>query len=805
LKETKGGGQMTIESSSQQSVSLTVDQALLQALTHHKQGQLQDAELLYRAILHVQPNHPDVNHNLGILTMQLGQPAVALPYFKAALEANQNQGQFWLSYINALIQTSLTDEARKVLEQGLQRGLNGEAVEALVERLGGIAQATGFSNAEDQHELPSSSSICTENSKKESKAKPAKLKNAASKPVLHKGKNPSPKEIDKLLALLANGRFKEAETLAQEMTERFPRHGLGWGVLGAVFKQMGRNSEALALMQKATALSPGDPNLHSNLAALLLDLGRFGEAEASCRRALMLKSNFAEAHYNLGNILKELERPDEAEASYRRALQIKPGFVEAHSNLGSLFNKLGRLREAEASCRRALQIKPDFAEAHNNLGNALQSLWQLDDAIASYRRALEIKPDFAEAYSNLLFALNYHPDLSAEDIYCAYQEFDSVYGIPLRSAWCSHMNDKNPNRRLRVGYVSPDFRLHSCRHVLEPLLSNHDKTQVEVFAYAELNQEDDLTMRYKSYVDHWIPSKGMTNEVLAERIRNDRIDILVDLAGHTAKNRLLTFAYKPAPVSLSWLGYGYTTGLSAIDYYLTDAINAPPGCEGLFAEKPWRLNTLAGSFRPTAGMGDLGSLPAYKNGYITFGTLSRSVRINHHTIRVWSEILKKVNNSQLVIDSANFLDPTMQSELAAKFASHGIGRERLRIGFHSPPWDVLRTIDICLDCFPHNSGTTLAESLYMGVPFITLAGRPSVGRLGSTILHKIGHPEWIAETEEEYVVKAVELANDPKRLAMHRTELRAEVESGLCDESGFVRELEDAYRQMWQRWCADNE
>ncbi|MEI6108276.1 MAG: tetratricopeptide repeat protein, partial [Opitutae bacterium] len=400
------------------------------------------------------------------------------------------------------------------------------------------------------------------------------------------------------------------------------------------------------------------------------------------------------------------------------------------------------------------------------------------------------------------FTVNYHPDLSAEEIFAVYREYDERFGSVHRSAWRDFANSRETGRRLKLGYVSPDFRQHSARHVVEPLLAHHDKSVVEVYAYAELKREDAVTARYRGYVEHWIPTLGLSDEALTERIRADGIDVLVDLAGHTAHNRLRVFARKPAPVSVSWLGYGYTTGLSAIDYYLTDEASAPSGSEGLFAEVPWRIATPAYSYRPSPDMGEVGSLPAQQRGHVTFGTLTRSIRVNHRTIRVWAAILKAVPDSCLVMDSRTFKDASMQERLAALFARHGIARDRLEIGFHSPPWDVLRGIDIGLDCFPHNSGTTLFETLHMGVPYITLAGRPSVGRLGSSILQGIGHPEWIAGSEYDYVAKAVDLAGDIARLSKIRSTLRSDMEqSPLADEGGFARKVEEAYRGMWQTWC----
>lgn len=586
-----------------------------------------------------------------------------------------------------------------------------------------------------------------------------------------RGKTPTNQEINFLVKLFTEGHYTEVIPLAQIMTEDFPLYGFGWKALGAALTQTGRIADSLIPMKKAASLSPRD----------------------------------AESHSNLGNTFKELGLPAEAEISCRRAIAIKPDYAEAYNNMGTALTDLGRLNDSIKSFRRALQLKPNYAEAHNNLATALKEMGQLDNAIAGYRRALHIKPDYISAYDNLLFTLNYHPDLTAEEIFRSYQEYDTLFGIPLRSTWRPFTNDKNPTRRLRIGYVSPDFRKHSSNSFLEPLLAGHDKTKIESYAYAELDKEDALTARYKNYVAHWIPCKHMSDEVLAEKIRSDQIDILVDLAGHTTGNRLAVFARKPAPVSLSTMGFGYTTGLSAIDYFVADEASIPEGCETLFSEQLWRIKTPAFPYLPTPGMGDVNDLPALQNGYITFGTLSRSVRINHRTIRVWAELLNKVPDSKLVIDSLNFKDAQMQEKLAVQFSAHGIARDRLVMGYHSPPWDLLRSIDISLDCFPHNSGTTLIESLYMGVPFITLADRPSVGRIGSVVLIGAGHPEWISNNETDYVDKTIKLASNLGQLSEFRTELRQHLKRTILrDASGFVGKMEDAYQQMWLRWCSEN-
>ncbi len=640
--------------------------------------------------------------------------------------------------------------------------------------------------------------------------------------------------------LQAMGRLGEAATCFRRTLEIRPEFAGAWSNLGTVLLAQGQGDESLACYRRALEIDPAYADVHfnlgnalrsqgqpqqaalayqralelkpdvaavlNNLGDVLRDLGRLDEAAASCRRALEIRPDYPEACNNLANVLRDQGRPDEAIGHYRRALSLRPNYAGALNNLGGALQDVWQTDEAVDCYRRALAMQPDYAEAHNHLGNALKDLGDIDAALASFRRALELKPELASACDNLLFTLNYHPDLSAAEIFAAYRDYDMRYGLPHHSDWQAHANSREPARRLKIGYVSPDFRYHSVRHFLEPLLARHDKTGFEIHAYAELAHEDAETARYKSYVDHWIPTQGMDDETLAQRIRADRIDILVDLAGHTGKNRLPVFARKPALVSISWLGYGYTTGLSAIDYLLTDVVSAPAGSDDLFSEKPWRIVTPMYAYRPAAGMGEVSPLPAAQRGHITFGTLTRAVRINSKTIRVWSAILNQVERSRLVIDSGNYREQSARERLAAGFAAHGIERERLEIGYRSPPWDVLRGLDIGLDCFPHNSGTTLFESLYLGVPYISLAGRPSVGRLGSTILEGLGHPEWIAGSEQDYVDKAVALAANLPGLARLRAGLRAEmVGSPLMDEAGFARKLEAAYREMFAIWCSARE
>jgi protein O-GlcNAc transferase len=361
-----------------------------------------------------------------------------------------------------------------------------------------------------------------------------------------------------------------------------------------------------------------------------------------------------------------------------------------------------------------------------------------------------------------------------------------------------------PERRLRIGYVSPDFRSHVCAMFIEPLLSNHDKNKVEVFAYSLTRLEDAVTERFIGYADHWRHCVGLDDLTITEQIRADGIDILIDLAGHTGNNRLQIFAYKAAPVQVSWwMGFAFGTGLEQVDYFLADEQMLPPGCESSFAEKLWRMPAPAVAYVPPQRMQvEVGELPALSNGYITFGSLTRPIRLNHKVVKVWADLLKRVPESRLMLDSNFFSDQSLCDHFINEFAQQGIEAQRLILGYTSPATDALARMDIALDCFPHNSGTTLYESLYMGLPVVTLCDRPSMGRVGALILHGAGFDEWIANTEQQYLDKLVSLAGDIPALVETRAGLRQRMlDSKLCDPLDFTQRMEQTYREMWQRYC----
>jgi predicted O-linked N-acetylglucosamine transferase (SPINDLY family) len=713
------------------SAEQTLDRAFQQAVELHRAGRLPEAEQLYQAILQVQPAHAEANHNMGVLAVQANQPAAGLQYFMAALEANPAHGQYWLSYSDALLKAGQAPAAREVLEMAQRQGLQGEEVDALSAHI----QAAMDGN-----------------------------KPQASAP----GKNaPGQQEINALAALFNAGKHAEAERLAREMTQHYPRHGFGWKVLGALSKQMGRNEEALAFMQKAVKLSPDDAHAHNNLGFGYHDLGRMKEAEAS----------------------------------YRRALQLRPDLAEAHNNLGMTLQETGRLDEAVASYRRALQLKPDYIEALSNLGAALQDTGQLGEAENYYRRALAIRPDDTTAHSNLLFLLNYKPGSDPAVGIAEARRYGEKVSVRASSRFAEWTCEKQP-KRLSIGWVSGDFRNHPVGYFLENLLKHLDREAFELIAYPTARQEDELTTRIKPYFSSWTPLYGLSDEAAAKLIHADGLHILIDLSGHTRHNRLPLFAWKPAPVQASWLGYFATTGVTEIDYLIADPWTLPETEERYFTEKIWRLPETRLCFSPPDIEVAVSPLPAQANGHLTFGCFNTLAKVNDEVVALWSRVLKEIPDSRMYLKAKQLGEDSARRRIAERFAAHGIPAERLILEGPEAREQYLaayRRVDIVLDTFPFPGGTTSVEALWMGVPVLTLSGRSFLFRQGVGLLANAGLREWIADDADDYVRRAAAHAADLEALARLREGLRTQVvASPVMDGQRFARHFGEALRGMWR-------
>jgi predicted O-linked N-acetylglucosamine transferase (SPINDLY family) len=574
--------------------------------------------------------------------------------------------------------------------------------------------------------------------------------------------------------------------------------------LGIAFVAQGRLTEAIACYRQALGLRPDLARTHYNLAIALHKQGSVAEAIARYQQALHLQPDFPEAHCSLGNALKDQGNRAEAIACYRQVLHLHPDFAEAHYNLGLAFYERGDMDEAVACCQQALRLRPDYAEAYNNLGIVLQLQGKLEEALRTYREALRLQPDYAGAHSNLLMGLNYDPHADPAAVFAEHCRWGQLHGQRARLPLPSD-KDRNPERRLRIGYVSPDLRWHAVTRFFETVLAHHTPQQVHVVCYAEVATPDAMTARLQALAQGWRWTCGKTAAEVAEWVRADGIDILVDLAGHTANNRLDVFAHKPAPVQVTWLGYPNTTGLTTIDYRLTDSVMDPPGQPVRDTEELVRLPRCVCCFLPPDNTPDVTPLPAQRRGYVTFGSLTNLAKLNVEVFDLWCQVLQAIPTARLLMFRHTLQGKTREA-IQRQFTERGIAADRLdlRQGSGAPGFlGVYEEIDVSLDVFPYSGGTTSFESLWMGVPILSLRGVRPAGRGSATALASVGLADWAVQTPQEYVALAVRVAGDLDGLAGVRGRLRDRMRATLCDAPRFTQELEDVYRTMWRRWCAE--
>lgn len=610
------------------------------------------------------------------------------------------------------------------------------------------------------------------------------------------------------LAAHQAGRLGEAEAGYRAVLDQDPRHPHANNNLGILLRGARRWDEAIACYRRAIAAMPDDPGVRSNLASLLSDLGRTGEAAALLFSALALRPDYAEGWFNLSNVRRSLGNAAAGRAACERALLIRPEFPEALANLGDFIKVTGELSAAVERFTAALRLRPTMPEALNNLGEVLKEQGRVADAITVFQKALEAHPGHALIHSNLVFALHYTPDVPPETIHRAHAQWGERHARPLVPAAPAFPNDRSPDRRLRIGYVSPDFCTHSCAFFSEPLLRAHDRNAVEVFCYPTSRRQDVATARFKALADRWAPLVELDDAAAAALIREDRIDILVDLAGHTGDNRLLVFARRPAPVQATWLGYPDTTGLPTMDFRITDGIADPMNVTDRWHTE--RLARLPGgflAFQPALPAELNPEPPSVAAGHVTFGSFNNLSKVTPAVVRVWSEILKRVPGSRLIVKSKPLGDGPTREGYARLFESCGVSRDRVDLLTRIDPAEnhfrAYDRIDVALDPFPYNGTTTTCEALWMGVPVVTLLGTHHVARVGASLLVQCGLPELVAGDEEDYVRRTAALALDPARLAALRAGMRDRLRaSSLTDYAGFARKMETAYRAMWRDWLA---
>jgi predicted O-linked N-acetylglucosamine transferase (SPINDLY family) len=605
-------------------------------------------------------------------------------------------------------------------------------------------------------------------------------------------------------ALRSQGALAEAIASYQRALQLRPDYAEAHNNLGIALGEQGQLAEAIASYQRAVQLRPNNPEAYNNLGAALRSLGQLAEAINAYRCALQLRPNYAEAHNNLGNALRVQGQLAEAIAAYQRALELRPDYAEAHNNLAIALKDQGFVEAAIASYERAIRVQPDYAEAHSNLGNALMSQGRIPEAVACCRSALALNPNFALGASNLVYALQFHPDYDAPALLAEHRQWDARFAARLAAQIRPHANEPSPDRRLRIGYVSPDFRDHVIAHNLRPLFREHDHRQFEIVCYADVIRPDSLTRFFQDHADLWRDSLGRTDDDLAWLVRGDGIDVLVDLTLHMERNRLLVFARKPAPVQITFAGYPGTTGLTAIDYRFTDPYLDPSGGDDdCYVEESVRLPDTFWCYDPFDEEPAVNPLPALGRGFVTFGCLNQFAKVNASVLSLWAQVLRAVAGSRLLLNAS---DGPHRRDTLERLEQEGVAPGRVAFVTHQPRRKYLETyqgLDLVLDSFPYNGHTTSLDALWMGVPVVTLVGRTVVGRAGLSQLANLGLPELAAATPEEFVGIAVELARDLPRLGALRATLRERMRSSpLMDAPRFARGVEAAYRSLWRRWCA---
>jgi protein O-GlcNAc transferase len=599
------------------------------------------------------------------------------------------------------------------------------------------------------------------------------------------------------------GDLSEAVASYKEALRLKPSYAEALSNLGVAYKVQGRVADAIASYHEALRLKPSFPDAHNNLGLALADQGKFDEAVANFHQALHLKPDFPEAHYNLGKALQQQGKIDEAVASYHRTLQLQPNYPDAFNNLAVALTTQGKLDEAAMYLQQALTTNPHHADAHNNLGNVLKEQGRLEEAAYYYDQAFKCRPGFAGAHSNLLICWNYDPTSDPDALFAEHRRWAELHARVTPAS--VHDNDRTADRRLRLGYVSPDFYHHAVAHFVEPIFQHHDPQQVEIYCYAEVIADDAVTSRFRGRAHVWRSTVGLSDAEIMEQVRADRIDILVDLAGHTANSRLGVFAHKPAPVQITYLGYPNTTGLTAVDYRLTDSIADPPGEPVRYTEELVRLPH-AFCYAVLEDAPETAPPPVCTSGRVTFGSLHNLAKLNGQVLDLWCAILRAVPSARLLV-FRHTLQGSARDYFHGQLTQRGIGPDRfdLRSTIEASPnyLKVYASVDIALDAFPWNGHTTACEALWMGVPVVTLYGERYAGRMAASALTALGLTELIARSPEKYVAIAADWAGDVDRLDRLRSGLRERMRtSPLCDGAGFTRSLEEAYRILWRRWCA---
>ncbi len=600
---------------------------------------------------------------------------------------------------------------------------------------------------------------------------------------------------------LARSRFQVAVKFYREALRRKPDLIAAHGNLGLAWLRQAEYRKAAESFERVLRLHPGDATALLNLGNIAQAQGQLEHALRYYQQAIEADSNCAEAYNNAGALRFAEGAIDEARALLEQALQIAPEDLETLNNLGNVLRAAGKLSEAIHTYRKATTLYPEHAGSWNNLGNALLDYFEFEAGIAALRRAVQIKPDYAKARGNILFAFNFTASFSQSFCLEQAREYGRMVQQHAGARFTSWTCVAAP-KRLRIGLVSGDFHSHPVAFFLENLLAQIDHSKIELFAYQNSQKNDAVTDRLKSHFAAWKVIDGKNDREAAQLIHDDGVHVLIDLSGHTAGNRLPVFAWKPAPVQVTWLGYFATTGVAEIDYLLADEAGVPENQRTQFTESVWYLPDTRLCFSPPDVNLPVAPLPALLNGHITFGCFQALAKVGDEVLAAWSKILMALPNARLRFANKLLHDSAIKAQFSERLKQHNI--DLARVEFHGA---VAREaylaahaeVDVILDTFPYPGGTTTCEALWMGVPTVTLAGDTLLSRQGASLLTAAGLGDWVCDSEEAYMAKAIDVASDLAQQARQRSELRQQVlVSSLCDAPRFARHFEEALWAIWR-------
>lgn len=753
------------------------EQLFHRAVDFQDRRDLVEAESLYREVLTLVTNHAEACSNLGGILLLNERPEEALEYFQRAANSSPGSADIQANLGNVYIFLDRLEKAKLCFERSTQLEASNSK---LWIRLGDVQRKLGLL----QDALASyGRSIALD-------------------------ENYSEAYLNMCVTFIALDDYTSAMVWCLKAVELEPDSPVALSNLGVVLRRQGKYADALNCFDRAVALNPGFSEAYLNSGTVHMALGQFDRALLAYQKALAINPQSAEAHSNCGAVLIRLERSTEAEQSLLKALSINPNLATALNNLGLVLSTTRRMGESVTYFERAIEVKPDYVDAYANLGGVLKDLGRLKEALRTLRQAVAIDPHCLIAHSNLLLVGSYTSEQPVQLLLSSARQYGETVAH-IAKPYVDWQNTRKAERTLRIGLVSGDFCCHPVGYFLDSVLAqltSFEAPKLEVFAYACRQSDDVMSRRLHSYCASWQSVVGLSDEEFARLVHDeDHIDILIDLAGHTANNRLAMFAWKPAPVQVTWLGYFATTGVAAIDYILADPWTLPIDQETNFTERVWRLPETRLCFTPPDVMIEVNPLPALSLGFITFGCFNNLSKMNDEVVRIWAQILTAVPSSRLFLKYQQLGDVSLRQDTLARFASYGVVADRLILEDYGPRAEYLAAyhrVDICLDPFPFPGGTTTAESLWMGVPVLTLAGESFLSRQGVGLLMNAGLSEWIAHDVKDYVDRAIYHAGQLLKLSTVRNQLRQQVlASPIFNAERFANHFETALRTMWRVWC----